>query len=46
MAVASSGITDRTASATSSMASGRHTVCLESMNQLLVVPDLSTKSPR
>ena len=46
MAVASSGVTESTASATSSMASGRQTVCLESMNQLLRRPDLSTKSPR
>ena len=42
----SSGITDSTASATSTMASGRHTVCFESMNQLLCRPDLRTKSPR
>ena len=46
MAVASSGRTERTPSATSTMASGRHTVCFESMNQLLRRPDLSTKSPR
>ena len=26
-------------------ASGRHTVCLESMNHLLCMPDLRTKSP-
>ena len=46
MAVASAGTSESTASATSSMASGRHTVCLESMNQLLLRPDLSVKSPR
>ena len=45
MAVASGGITESTASATSTMASGRQTVCLESMNQLLLRPDLSVKSP-
>ena len=46
MAVAAAGITESTASATSIIASGRHTVCLESMNQLLLRPDLSVKSPR
>ena len=45
IAVASSGTTESTASATSSMASGRQTVCLESMNQLLLRPDLRVKSP-
>ena len=46
MAVASGGTTESTASATSTMASGRHTVCLESMNQVLVRPDLSVNWPR
>ena len=46
IAVASSGTAESTASATSSMASGRQTVCLESMNQLLRRPDFNTKSPR
>ena len=46
IAVASAGSTESTASATRSMASGRHTVCLESMNQLLLRPDLRVKSPR
>ena len=45
IAVASGGTTESTASATSTMASGRQTVCLESMNQLLLRPDLSVKSP-
>ena len=45
MAVASSGTSESTASATSTMASGRQTVCLESMNQLLFLPDLRVKSP-
>ena len=45
MAVASARMAESTASATSSMASGRHTVCLESMNQLLLRPDLRVKSP-
>ena len=40
MAVASGGISSRTASPTSSIASGRHTVCLESMNQLARPPGL------
>ena len=44
--VASGGTTESTASATSTMASGRHTVCLESMNHVLVRPDLSVNSPR
>ena len=46
MAVASGGTTESTASATSSMASGRHTVCLESMNQVLVRPRLEGEVAR
>ncbi len=45
MAVASAGIASSAASATSSMPSGRQTVCLESMNQVLRLPDFKTKSP-
>ena len=45
MAVASAGTSDSTASATSTIASGRHTVCLESMNHVLFLPDLRVKSP-
>ena len=40
------GTTDRTPSATNNMPSGRHTVCFESMNQVLFRPDLRTNSPR
>ena len=46
IAVASSGITDSAASATSTMPSGRHAVCLVSRNHELRAPDLSVKSPR
>ena len=45
IAVASSGTRSSTASATSNIASGRHTDCLESMNQSLDLPDLRTKLP-
>ncbi len=41
----SSGSTSRNASATSSMPSGRQVVCLASMNQVLRLPERSTKSP-
>ena len=46
IAVASSGRTESTPWATSSIPSGRQTVCFESMNQLLVRPDLRTNEPR
>ena len=46
IAVASSGMTDSAASATSTMPSGRHAVCLVSRNHELVAPDFSVKSPR
>src|SRR5262249_39112512 len=45
MAPASAGIPSRAASATSTMPSGRQTVCLASRNQELCRPDFRTKSP-
>src|SRR6478609_2618978 len=46
MAVTSGGITSRARSAINSSPSGRHAVCLESMNHELVRPDFNVKSPR
>ena len=43
---ASGGIIDSAASATSTIPSGRHAVCLVSRNHELVAPDLSVNSPR
>ena len=46
IAVASSGMISSAASATSTMPSGRHDVCLVSRNHELRAPDLSVNSPR
>ena len=46
MAVASGGMTSSAASATRTMPSGRHAVCLVSRNQVLLPPDFRVKSPR
>ncbi len=44
-AVTSSGSAASAASATRSMPSGRHVVCLASMNHVVGLPDFKTKSP-
>ena len=46
IAVASAGMIDSAASATSTMPSGRQAVCLVSRNHELRAPDFSVKSPR
>ena len=45
MAVASAGNSDKATSATNTMPSGRHAVCLVSRNHVLFAPDFKVKSP-
>ncbi len=45
MASTSAGMTASAASATSRIPSGRHAVCFESRNQVLVRPDFNVNSP-